>query len=111
MSDYRRTLTQKERRLKAPPCQPRDFRTALRLLGFSQVEAAERLGAASEFRISDWCRGALPVPMYIQRHLRTLLGLGPADPWPTYPMTRWPVVLPQELRPRLPSSGRDEECA
>jgi len=91
--------------MRAPRCLPRDFRQALRLLGWSQTEAAVKLGVSSEYRVSDWCRGALDVPPYIQAHLRTLLGLGPLDPWPQPTPTRHEVVLPPSLRSPFVSSA------
>lgn len=51
-----------------------ELRQALRRLGWTQAQAAERLGVASQPRVSEWCRGARDVPDYVARaveaHLR-----------------------------------------
>ncbi|MHB1194783.1 MAG: helix-turn-helix domain-containing protein [Longimicrobiales bacterium] len=94
MSDYRRTLTLRARRLREPRCRAGDFRHALQVLGLSQVEAAKVLGISSEFRVSDYCRGAFKVPKAVEQHLRTLLQLGPTDPWPVPQPKRHPTILP-----------------
>lgn len=106
--DYRRTPTQRLRRQQVPQCTAGDLRHALRVLGWSQAQAAVELGASSEYTVSDWARGARRVPMYIQRHLRTLLGLGPTDPWPSPKPKDHPVRLPPSLGGHpSPPSGPD----
>lgn len=87
------------RRRWSPTCPPRSFRYALHLLGWSQTVAAERLGIANRYRVSDWCRGARPVPPYVEAHLRTQLAIGSADPWPRPPDP--PLVLPGWMKPPL----------
>lgn len=93
------------RRWFTSSCTPGNFRYALHLLGWSQAVAAEKLGVANKFRVSDWCRGYRPVPRYIERHLRTLLDIGPDEPWPT----RHPeLVLPDWLRPYSTDAGEGQ---
>ncbi len=94
------TPTQAERRLTAPSCRPIDLQAAFKRLGWSRRRAAIELGVASRHRINEWLRGARAVPPYIQAHIRFRLGIGPTDPWPPWPWTRHPVVLPKGLRPR-----------
>ena len=106
--DYRRTLTQRARRLSAPPCIPRAFRQALKELGWSQPEAARQLGVCSEHRVSDYCRGERRVPPYIAAHLRTHLAIGPTDAWPTFEPRDWPLMLPEALRPKLTLPSQED---
>ena len=50
-----------------------EFTAALDRLGWTQVRAAAELGVASRARVSDWSRGARPVPDYIAAHIETHL--------------------------------------
>lgn len=102
MPNYRRSPTQRLRRLRTPQCRSGDFRHALRLLGWSQAKAAVELGVSSEYVISDWSRGVRAVPMYIQQHLRFRLGLAPGDEWPVPAPKRHRMILPPGLRPMTP---------
>lgn len=97
-----RSIPGHRRRRFTPTCLPRDFRHALHLLGWSQAVAAEQLGVANKYRVSDWCRGARAVPLYVELHLRTLLDIGPGEPWPT---RRPDLVLPNFIHPPV-DSGR-----
>lgn len=96
------SLPSHRRRRHNPTCLPRDFRHALHLLGLSQRQAAETLGVANRAMISDWACGRRPVPRYIASHIRALLRIGPADPWPQREIN---VVLP-DWRTGGGASGR-----
>lgn len=52
-----------------------ELRAALKVLGWSQEEAADHLGACNQQRVSEWCRGRRPVPHVIAEHLYTYLAL------------------------------------
>jgi DNA-binding transcriptional regulator YiaG len=93
----RKVPSQRARAAQEPPCFPRDFHCALSRLGLSQREAAWVLGVSGSQRISEWATGRRRVPRYIQAHLRTLLGIGPTDPWPTV-ARHHRVVFPPKLR-------------
>jgi transcriptional regulator with XRE-family HTH domain len=54
---------------------PADFRAALGRLGWTQTEAAKRLGVSGQPRISRWARGVRPVPPYIVKSVRAHLEL------------------------------------
>lgn len=41
------------------------FTRALQRLGWTQEEAAAELGACNRQRVSEWARGARPIPPYI----------------------------------------------
>jgi len=89
--------TQAARAAREAPCRPIDFYHAIKRLGLSQREAALVLGASASQRVSEWRSGRRKVPRYIQMHLRTLLGIGPTDPWPTLER-RHQMWLPSKLR-------------
>jgi transcriptional regulator with XRE-family HTH domain len=48
------------------------LRAALDRLGWTQTKAAKELGVANKQRVSEWARGLRPVPLYIEKHLRTI---------------------------------------
>lgn len=51
------------------------FRAALDRLGWTQKEAAHRLGVCNPQRMSEWCLGKRPIPTYILAHVNTHLRL------------------------------------
>ena len=46
------------------------LRALIAYLGWSQREAASRLGSSGQSRISEWTRGARPVPDYIDSSVK-----------------------------------------
>lgn len=53
----------------------RDFRAALRFMGWTQTTARDELAVATVQRVNDWCRGRRGVPSYIAASLRAHLEL------------------------------------
>lgn len=52
----------------------REFKAAVKLLFTDGVDAAERLGVlGGKARISEWTRGTRKVPLYIEKHIETLM--------------------------------------
>lgn len=49
------------------------FRQALKILGWSQAEAARQLNVHSRQRVGEWARGERPVPFVISKFLGVLV--------------------------------------
>ena len=68
-------MTAKRPKVERVSADAETFRKCLKLMSWSQQDAAEALGIHSRQRVSEFCRGVRPVPPYITKHLALIVDM------------------------------------